>query len=617
MFKRDASQRRMELVTSGGEVLSVPVRPALPVSAGKVRYPGFCPETRVLRAGTVRMPGALPLPCDILLERDVAIQLRDGTTIYADVFRPVDDEPHPAILALSPYGKEVGNQWLDDIPGRSGVPVDAVSGLQKFEGPDPAYWVPRGYAVVNPDVRGAYRSEGVILFFGSAYGRDGADIVEWAGTQSWSNGRVGLAGNSWLAISQWFVAAERPEHLAAIAPWEGLTDFAREDVLRGGVPRAEFMQYVAEGYASTPEGGIEDVAGSMMERPTWDAYWQDKAANLEAIDVPAYVVASWTNNVHTHGTLEGWRRISSADKWLRIHNTQEWRDFYDPTYSAELCAFFDRYLKGEDNGWEATPRIRVSVLNLGGEDEVNRVVDAWPPADAAYRELYLGLDGTMTDEPQTQAGELSYNADEKGAHLIWDYVVPRDCEIVGNMACRLWVEARGSDDMDLFVLVQKHDAEGNLLACEEGPTPKIRGLQRASMRELDQERSSQGHPFLTMAHEQRLSPGEVVCVEVNVWPVAMKLAAGERLRLTLSAHKSGSGRGHAGGFGEVPVLVPAEGFTYDPADEPEMLSLGGDALESALGEAVTDIPRDRNCGLHVVHMGGAYDSALVVPFVAE
>ncbi|MBQ6394807.1 MAG: CocE/NonD family hydrolase, partial [Atopobiaceae bacterium] len=572
-------------------------------------------EPRVLRAGTVGMPGALPLPCDILLERDVPMQLRDGTTIYVDIFRPVDDEPHPAIVAVSPYGKEIGGHWLDDSRNRAGVPMGAVSGLMKFEGPDPAFWVENGYAIVNTDDRGAFNSEGVIMFYGAPVGRDGADVVDWVGTRDWCNGRVGLAGNSWLAIAQWFIAAEKPEHLAAIAPWEGLSDVAREDVLRGGIPRAEFMQRVADNFASTPEGGIEDVVGCMFERPTMDAYWKDKAADLEAIDVPAYVVASWTNMIHTHGTLEGWKRISSPEKWLRIHNTQDWRVVYGPTRSGELLRFFDRYLKGEENGWEETPRIRMSVLNPGGQDEVNRVEEDYPLARAAYRPLYLGADGTLADAPSCAPAELVYDADEKGAKLVWDYTIPADCEIVGPLSLRLWVEARGSNDMDLAVSVEKLGAEGEPLACADGPTPKMRGAQRVSMRELDEARSTEGHPYLTLANEQLLSPGEIVPVEILVWPVAMRCSAGEKLRLALNAHKTGSGRSKPGGDGTNPVYIPKEGFTFEPDSEPELLALCGDATETSIPDVIDDIPRDRNAGLHVVHMGGDYDSALLVPFV--
>ncbi|MGN8921290.1 CocE/NonD family hydrolase [Lachnospiraceae bacterium HCP28S3_F9] len=296
----------MILQDKNGKEMTVAVRGALPVDSPCARYTGFKQETLLLKKGTIRLKGYMPLPCDIILERDVPITLRDGVTIYTDIFRPNDDEPHPAIMAMSPYGKEIGSQWLDDTPNHAGIPMDATSGLQKFEGPDPAYWCNHGYAIINPDVRGAYNSEGIILFFGSDYGRDGADIIEWAASRQWCNGKIGMSGNSWLAISQWFVAAQKPKHLAAIAPWEGLSDCYREIATRGGVMMPEFVKMLSDSFASTENGGIEDVIAMMNKQPTICSWWEDKEADLEAIDIPAYIVASYTNPIHTYGTLEGY-----------------------------------------------------------------------------------------------------------------------------------------------------------------------------------------------------------------------------------------------------------------------------------------------------------------------
>ena len=96
------------LYDKNGNEMQIPVRPALPVDAPSARYTGYKPETLLLKKGSIRLKGYLPLPCDIILERDVPIKLRDGVTIYTDIFRPNDSEKYPAIMALSPYGKEIG-----------------------------------------------------------------------------------------------------------------------------------------------------------------------------------------------------------------------------------------------------------------------------------------------------------------------------------------------------------------------------------------------------------------------------------------------------------------------------------------------------------------------------
>jgi len=183
----------------------------------------------------------MALPCDIIRERDVPITLRDGTVIYTDVYLPVGGRQVPAIIAWSPYGKSVPQNA--DLLSPS-VPLSWVSGLQKFEGPDPAFWCNHGYAVINVDVRGAFNSGGNIQYYGMVDAGDGYDVIEWAASQPWSNGKIGMAGNSWLAITQWFIAATQPPHLAAIAPWNGFSDYYRNSILQGGIPDLAFNAWL-------------------------------------------------------------------------------------------------------------------------------------------------------------------------------------------------------------------------------------------------------------------------------------------------------------------------------------------------------------------------------------
>lgn len=109
---------------------------------------------------------------------------------------------------------------------------------------DPVEWVPKGYAVINADARGAGDSEGDVRFWGTAEGRDGHDAIEEIAKLPWCTGKVAMAGNSWLALCQWFIAAERPPHLACIAPFEGASDSLRENVCRGGIPATGFTKMI-------------------------------------------------------------------------------------------------------------------------------------------------------------------------------------------------------------------------------------------------------------------------------------------------------------------------------------------------------------------------------------
>ncbi|GKT51956.1 putative serine hydroxymethyltransferase, mitochondrial [Colletotrichum spaethianum] len=125
-------------------------------------------------------------------------------------------------MPWSPYGKTgTSVQKLDMFPWRVGVPRSATSDLEKGDAPDPAEWVARGYAVVNIDARGSFKSGGDLHAYGTQEGRDGYDCIEWIVQKPWCNRRAAMAENSWLATTQWFIAAEQP-HLTCVAPWKGL-----------------------------------------------------------------------------------------------------------------------------------------------------------------------------------------------------------------------------------------------------------------------------------------------------------------------------------------------------------------------------------------------------------
>lgn len=604
------ARQEITLHDAQGREMKVPVRKALPVDAPRVRYPGFKPEKLVLKAGSVRREGAMPLPCDILLERDVAIKLRDGVTIYADVFRPVGDEACPAILAWSPYGKEIGGQMLDDVPMRSGVPLSATSGLEKFEGPDPAYWVAHGYAIVNPDKRGAYMSEGNLLYWGHEDALDGCDVIEWIASRPWSNGKVGMSGNSWLTVSQWFIAAERPEHLAAIAPWEGFCDHYRESGTRGGIPAPEFPEMIAETFASA-HGMLEDQPRMIVERPFMCDYWEDKAARVENIEIPAYVVASYTNSVHTHGSFAGFRRMASKEKWLRVHNTSEWFDYYTPENVEDLRRFFDHYLKGIDNGWEQTPRVRLSVLNPGGTDIVGRTEEEFPLARTQYRKLYLSAaDSTLCTTLPDQQAVSEYQSDSVRHEVTYRYRMEKPTELTGYMKLHLWVLAPDHDDMDLAVRVEKLSRDGQPLPDRTGNIIAATGLMRVSMRQLDEARSTEAEPYYTFTTEQKLKPGEIVPVEIEIWPMGLYFNEGEILQLTVGAYQPANA---AIPFGSASISVPREGYTFMPGQPVDMITVGGNATQCADPTDVVVSPATHNAGRHRIYTGGQYDSYLYVP----
>jgi uncharacterized protein len=571
-------------------------RGARPITHPAARYPGLRPGQKLLRSGTLARPGCRPLDCDISMSQDVAVTLRDGKCIYIDILRPTIDAPVPAIVSWSPYGKQGGIMLLDDIPGRAGIPRAWLSGLEMFEGPDPSYWCSHGFAVVNVDARGAFSSQGDIHFWGRQDGMDGYDVIEWLGAQPWCNGKIGMSGNSWLTIAQWFIAAEQPPHLAAIAPWEGWTDFYRCDVVRGGIPDIGFNEHMLSLFAG--HGGVEDVPEMVRRYPIMNAYWEDKIPRLPDIQVPAYVVGSWTNLIHGIGTLAGFRQIASKHKWLRVHNSHEWSDYYKN--ADDLRRFFDYYLKGVDSGWPLTPRVRLAVLNPNGSDVVERPETEFPLARTQYRFLYLdAATGKLTKESAAEKASAGYCADDGKDRLSFTYRFSEDTELTGYFALRLWVEASEADDMDIYVEVRKRGRFGRLALSRNiiPPNPVIawvleqlyrmgkakfgmmffsgaKGMQRVSQRQTDPGRSTAAEPFHIFNTPKKLKAGEIVPVDIQIWPMGMKWRAGEQLQLLIAGHKLSTV--------EFPGLAP---------------------------------PNTVNKGRHIVHTGGQYDSRLVIPFV--
>ncbi|MEU6228967.1 CocE/NonD family hydrolase [Streptomyces sp. NPDC047042] len=547
-------------------------------------------ETTHLEAGTVFIPGGKPLPCDVVWERDIPITLRDGVVIYTDVLRPADQDTNlPALVSWSPYGKSLPAY---PCPPR-GVPPEMFSGLGKFEGADAAFWLEHGYALVNPDARGAGNSEGDIHFWGSVESHDGYDVVEWAAEQSWSSGKVALYGASWLAISQWGIAATRPPHLAAIAPWNGIYDAYRTHMVWGGIPNPgffDFLQFLIRGANSS----VERIGDMSVREPLLNEYWEDKIPDLSKVTIPAYIVMDGVTGIHPFGASEAFRRLGSTEKWFRINNTHEWYDQYTQQYQEDVLRFFDRYLKDIDNGWETTPRVRASIINAGGEDFVDVPFTQWPVHETRYQQLYLDAHSEILSmTPPTEASSVSYPG-AAGA-VTFTITFEQDTTLLGYMSARLWVEAQDADDMDLFLLVEKLDADGNLLAPHRHfadtysiSPPGAPGRLRVSLRELDPDLSTDFVPIQAFRRHRKLAAGEIVPVDIGFTPRSYYVEAGQQLRLTVA------------GYNVRGTCVEVD------ATEDEVVRASRVASEH---------PRAENTGSHVIHTGPGYLSYLKVPVV--
>ncbi|PON28986.1 hypothetical protein TGAM01_v202094 [Trichoderma gamsii] len=561
----------------------------------------FGPSKRILPRGWQRDPDRLALKEDLIWEKDVEIPMRDGVKLYADIFRPakLDGQKLPALLPWSPYGK-TGTVNMSHI----GVPKSALSGLEKFEAPDPAEWCPRGYVLVQPDSRGCYNSEGDMVMMGTQEGRDGYDTIEWIAKQEWSNESVALVGNSWLAFTQWFIAAEQPPHLKAIAPWEGIGDFYRESICRGGIPNYTFWDLLTD--KLNGRNKREDIVAMIQKHPLMNKYWEDKKPRLQDIKVPMYALASYSSGLHTEGSIRGWKYSSSSEKWLRIHPTQEWFDIYTPEANDDLQRFLDHYLLGRDNGWEVTPKVRVSLLRYNAPSISFRAEDNYPPNRAQYETLYLDAgNGALQSEVASTNASVSYNStswQDDGAHFTYKF--DRYTELCGFSKAKLFMSCNDLDDMDVYIVIRKLDEDGNALINYNipfinqkpgtkpadipsinlykyvGPTGRLRASKRETAEDpylTDEMRLRQTPTELWYPHykSEKIPTGQVVELDIAIWPGGIVFEAGESLRFEVKGHE--------------PIF-------------PEF-------------EPLLQTQETLNVGRHIVHTGPNYCSQIIVPLI--
>ncbi|WP_099466632.1 CocE/NonD family hydrolase [Konateibacter massiliensis] len=523
---------------------------------------GFCP------AFNQRTYEAAP---GIICEQDTEVVMRDGVKIYCDIYRPADVTTKiPVIVSWSWFGKRPGDgmsEWQI-----MGVPPHTVSKMAKFESPDPAYWCHQGYAVANVDVRGAGHSEGNVHMFTHQDREDGYDFVEWIATQEWCNGKVGMSGNSGVAMHQWGIAAEQPPHLACIAPWECTTDLYRESLFEGGIPALSFNEFIAA--QVTGPNGVDDQVAMARKYPLMNGYWEDKIPDFSKVRIPVYQTAGFSH-FHLMGSVKAFRKCKSRRKWLRMHRDFEWPDTYMPENLEDLKRFYDRYLKEIHNGWEMTPKVRVDIMDAYDCDyQVRRAEDAFPLSRTEYKRYYLdAAKMTMQDAPVSTVSKVSYDANTEEA--VFDMEFTEDTELTGYMFLRLYVEADGHDDMDMFVNIQKADEKGEFLPWNtlDEPHPGAWGKIRVSCRELDEKLSTSFNPVRSGKSVEKLKTGEIVPVDIAIVPSARIWHKGQKLRIQVA------GRYIREGWFE-PLAWDAE-----------------------------------NKGKHIIHTGGEYESFIQVPVI--
>jgi predicted acyl esterase len=511
----------------------------------------------------------------IAVRKDLLVPMRDGVTLAADVYSGVEDVPRPALVALSPYGKELQALALTMPPQRRPSPMwDGC-----IEAGDIARVVGEGYAHVIGDIRGSGASEGEHIgnynAGGVPLGQDAYDVIEWVAEQPWCDGNVGMIGISYFGSMQVLAAAERPPSLKAIFVSGGHYDFY-ETTYHGGVmwfmPRAAregrggdsgwaFTDRITSRMLETysPEE-IEkrvaerlqdpDVAAwpnlvHLLHYPTHHEAWFDivmndldgdwyeerNPVNLAAnIEIPVYLQIDqgrgWTLDGHLElfDVLKGPKKLDIGS--YPPMQSRPWVEEHD-----RMFRWYEYWLKGVDNGIMDEPAVRVFVE--GSREVVT--AEQWPPKDVEYRSLYLRPRGKLSGQPELMGPEHAapdgwYQAPltvtDKVEILSWSTAPFEEAtELIGTGAAHLFAEI---DQPDTNFILRLWDAAPN------GSRQLITtGFLKASHRELD-ERTTEGNPYHPHTRAVPVEPGAIEEYVLRLYPFAATFRPGNRLVVELS-----------------------------------------------------------------------------------
>ena len=553
--------------------------------------------------------GDVGVTATVIVEWDVPVTMPDGAVLRADVFRPESDDPVPVVMTAGPYAKGLAFQegfagmWANLVAKHPEVELDSTGRYQNWEAVDPEKWVPDGYACLRLDSRGAGRSPGYLDIFSRQEIDDYVEAIEWAASQPWSNGKVGLLGISYYAMNQWLVAARRPPHLAAIIPWEGASDFYREFTRHGGIlndftaawfpNQITTVQYgVGERgrrhqVTGVPVGGDEtltedqlaanraDAVAELRARPLLDEWYTERTPVLEDIEVPVLSAANWAHWLHTRGNFEAYARVSSPQRWLEVHGLEHYAEFYTDYGLALQKRFFGHFLKGEDT-WSDQPPVRLQIRNTDGTF-TQRDEREWPLARTRWTHWYLdpGARSLRRDVPGV-ASTVEIDIAGRG-ETFWSAPFDVETEVTGPAVAPLTISCR-HHDVDVFVVLRVQDPEGQDVTFVSGIDPHgvvAAGWLRASHRAVDPERSLPYRPWHPHDRAVPLTPDEPTELLIEIWPTSVVIPAGYRIGLTV-----GGSDFEFPGDGPWPSLYGVEFrghgmFVHtDPVDRPERRCAG-------------------------------------------
>lgn len=508
----------------------------------------------------------------MLVERDVAVPMRDGVVLRADVYRPAGRGPVPVVVNRTPYDRSF-----------SLTPSAAI---------DPELAGEAGFAVVCQDVRGAHGSQGQFAPFVTE-AADGYDTVEWIAAQPWCSGAVGMAGRSYGGVNQWLAATMRPPHLRAIAPVVSPSDPYHGWVYQGGAFQLGFNLFwiqlmagrrrrgsMGEEFRHLPltdppllEEGVGRFYREWLEHPTHDAYW--RALSLDgrhgSVEVPAFNVGGWYD-LFLGGTLTNFTRMrdGAGSERARDHTRlvigpwahgSTYGPYPDHAFEdfggvdrvslvEDQLRFFAQHLHDEgapEPSGEAPVRLFVMGANRWRDEQ------AWPLARARPVAWYLRRedpgdgDGELSVEPPASEppDEYLYDPSDPAATLGGPTSLPgrflqtnagpsdqRELERRGDVLVYSSpplpapLEVTGPLSAVLYAATSAPDTDFVVKLCDVAPGGASRILAEGVIR--TRFRDGFEHPRL-------LEPGEVARYVVDLVATSNVFRAGHRVRLLVTS----------------------------------------------------------------------------------
>ncbi len=521
-----------------------------------------------------------------------------------------------------------------------------------------------GYAVLGVSIRGTSCSSGTFNAFTPQEWRDGAAAVEWAARQPWSDGHIGMFGDSFPGITQLGVAGLRPAHLDAIAPWQVTTDLYRDVGYPGGIVNTGFGAFWAgiDQPLNSYESAIEhaeatgnttcvasllhdlavepkdNVALQALQHPYFDSFWKAHlpGANAAKIDIPVLGCLTWQDDEVDSRGSSYLSELKPARTWVVASNGYHGQcELNSPLVIDEEVAFFDRFVKGEHNGFTSdTPHIQ--LWHDAHTDSAGDNVPSWITAYKSLASipvkplaLYFrsGRELALTPPKKNTAPDhYAYPGPNPGSedgvvfgqhNLLWkgedppaasvSYTTPRlthDVEFYGSGSADIWLSST-APNTDLQITLTEVRSDGQEMYVS-------RGWLRASHRVLNSKRSTPLAPYQidTKASSRSLKLGHPTYMRVQLWPFDYVFHKGSSIRLWIDAPT-----GETGGWSFNFLKTPAVNSIYANKKHPSEIVLGYLKGGHAAG-ATFDLRHDPQPALPSKHSPGPvrdYDNPIAPP----